>query len=332
METIFDYKEEHVISELKKRRTKKALLQFPEGLKKEATRLTALFEKETNAEIVVSGEPCWGACDLALDEAQKIGAELLIHYGHAPFIKNVLFPVLYIELQDTTHLEPLLQKSLPFLKDYTTLGLVSSVQHVHNLEAAKTFLEQQGKKIAIPQKKSYSYYDGHVVGCEYNTLKTLTQDVDAFLVIGNRFHALGAALSVTKPVYLLDLYNDEVLDMNQFKDKIIKQRFAAIERFKESTTIGIIIGTKPGQVFGAATPLKKKLQQQGKNVLVLTIGELTNDKLLNFASIQAFVELACPRIAIEDYSRYEKPVLTFKEAQAALGEVKWEDLLEHGFL
>ena len=328
----FDFQEETVIKELKNKKIKLALLQLPEGLKKEAVRLSNYFESKTDAEIIVSGETCWGGCDLALDEAKNLGVDLLIHYGHAPFIKKVDFPVLYIEMDDKTPIDNLLEKSLKSIKSFKTLGLVCSVQHIHQLEEAKKFFEVNGKKVLIPKKKGYAYYDGHVVGCEYNSLKLIDKEVDAFIVIGNQFHSLGAALSVKNPVFLLDVYNNEIVDMGKLRDKVIKQRFAAIERLKEEKKIGIIVGMKPGQRFGSFKVIKKKFEDNGKEVVVITMREMTNDKLINFYDIKAFVELACPRIAVEDYDKYEKSIVTFKEALVAIGDLKWEDLVENGFL
>lgn len=332
MESRFDFRENYAAGEINKRKSQRVLLQFPEGLKPEAPRLAEYFEGNTNAEIIVSGEPCWGACDLALNEAKDIGADLIIHYGHAPFIKKVDFPVLYIEMHDKTPIFELLQKVYKNLDKYNKIGLVCSIQHMHQLEETKNFLENKGKKVLIPKKKGYSYYDGHVVGCEYNSLKSISNEIDAFLVIGNRFHSLGAALSVKKPVYLLDIYNNEISDMEKTKEKIVKQRFAAIEKAKEADKIGIIIGTKPGQRFGSFKIIREKFRKVGKEVVLLTMNEITEDKLTNFPDLKVFVELACPRIAVEDFGRYNKTLITFREAMVVLGDIKWEDLLEGGLL
>ena len=332
MENKFDFEEDKVVNEIKNKKCKLVLLQLPEGLKKEGLRLANYFESKTNAEIIVSGETCWGGCDLALEEAQNLGADLLVHYGHAPFIKKVDFPVLYVEIKDKTPIYNLLQKANKDLVKFKKLGLVCSVQHMHQLEETKNFFENHGKEVIIPKKKGYAYYDGHVVGCEYNSLKSIADSVDAFVVIGNRFHSLGAALAVKNPVYLLDVYNNELVEMSKLKEKIIKQRFAAIQKVKEAKKVGIIVGMKPGQKFGSFKVIRKKFEDKGKEVVIITMREISNDKLINFYDIKCFVELACPRIAIEDYDKYEKTLVTFKEALCAIGDIKWEDLFESGFI
>jgi 2-(3-amino-3-carboxypropyl)histidine synthase len=62
------------------------------------------------------------------------------------------------------------------------------------------------------------------------------------------------------------------------------------------------------------------------------MNEVTPDKLMNFYSVDGYVELACPRIAVDDVAKYNKPILTFKEALVALGEKSWEDLIKEGLI
>ena len=35
----------------------------------------------------MAAAPCYGACDLCLDEARHVKAEKIIHFGHAEFMK-----------------------------------------------------------------------------------------------------------------------------------------------------------------------------------------------------------------------------------------------------
>jgi 2-(3-amino-3-carboxypropyl)histidine synthase len=60
--------------------------------------------------------------------------------------------------------------------------------------------------------------------------------------------------------------------------------------------------------------------------------EMTPDKIYNFYNVEGFIELACPRIAVDDYGKYKKPIITFKEAMVVIGKKKWSDLLEEGFV
>jgi 2-(3-amino-3-carboxypropyl)histidine synthase len=62
------------------------------------------------------------------------------------------------------------------------------------------------------------------------------------------------------------------------------------------------------------------------------MSEITPDKIMNFYHFDSFIELACPRIALDDFAKYEKPILTMLEAMVAIGEISWEEILEKGIV
>ena len=317
-----------LVKELKKRKPRKVLVQLAEGIKQNASEISKVFE-DLGIEAIFSGESEWGACSIAIQEAEALKCDLLVHFGHAKFI-NVKFPVVYIEVKDELDLNPLLKKSLSHLKNYKKIGLSYSIQHRHDIKNIMKFYEKNKKKVVLSKKIGFAVYEGHVVGCEYTGLKAIQNKVDAFVIIGNRFHSMGAVLSVEKPVILLDVYNDEIMNMFGVREKILKQRAISIQKLKDAQNIGIIVEIKPGQKFGNPKYLVDKFKEQGKNAIVITMSEITPEKIMNFYHIDAFVELACPRIGIDDFAKYPKPILTFKEALVALGIKSWEDFLRNG--
>ena len=332
MENVYDFREGYIVGEINRKKAKKVLLQLPEGIKKEGFRIANFIEDNCDCEVYISGNSCWGGCDLSLNEAKDLNVDLLIHFGHAPFIK-IDFPILYVELESKLDVLKMLKKNIKFIKE-SNIGLISSVQHIHKINIVKEFLENNGFNVFIPEKRGFSYYDGHVVGCEYNSLKLIKDKIDACLVLGNTFHSLGAALMITdKKVYLLDERTEKIELMDKLRDKVIKQRFAMIEKVKDAKKIGIIVDLKPGQKnIGIAGILKKELKNIGKDSIILIMNEVTPEKLMNFYDIEAFVETACPRIAIEDKEKYEKPVISSREARVVIGKLTWEELLGEGLI
>ena len=325
-----NFETEYLIKELKKIKPKKVLVQLPEGVKQNAFEIAKVFS-DMKIEAVFSGETCWGGCSIGVEEAKSSGADLIVHFGHAKFI-DVDFPVLYIEVRDELDLIPLLKKSIKELKDFKKIGLSYSIQHRHDIDKIINFYKENGKEIVLSKKKGMVAYEGHIVGCQYRGLKEIENEVEAFVIIGNNFHSMGAVLSVAKPVFLVDVYNHEIKNMNGVRDKILKQRAISISKFKDAKNIGIITEIKPGQKFGAPELLINKLKSAGKNVILITMSELTPDKLMNFYYVDCFIELACPRIAVDDYAKYRKPIITFKEALVGLGEKTWEEILEKGII
>ena len=327
---VLEFEKEKLIAELKERKPKKVLVQLAEGIKQNAPEISEWIE-ELGIECIFSGETCWGACSVAVQEAQALGVDLLVHFGHAEFIK-VDFPILYMEVQDILNLTPILTKSLEVLKEYNVIGLSYSIQHRHDIENIKKFYEDHGKNVTLSKKAGTNAYEGHITGCEYRGLREIQDNVEAFVIIGNQFHSMGAALGVQKPVILVDVYNDNVRSMAGLRDKILKQRVISIERLREAKNVGIIVEVKPGQKFGNPRKLLEKLKAAGKTAIVITMSELTPDKIMNFYNIDVFVELACPRIALDDFYKYHKPILTMREALVAIGEKSWDEIVEQGIV
>jgi len=328
---VLNFQKQKLVNELRKLKPKKVLVQLPEGIKQNAFEIKELIEK-MKIEVVFSGETCWGACSLAINEAKESKCDAIIHFGHSEFFKQSLIKVIYIEVIDQLNLLPILKKSIPALKKYKTFGFSYSIQHKHDLKDILKLYKKENKEVILSKNIGNISYAGQILGCQYRGLKAIEKKVDAFVILGNRFHAMGALLALNKPVILLDVYNDKVETFVGLKDKILKQRAISIQKFKDAKKVGVLTEIKPGQKFGSEKFIVDKIKNSGKEFIVISIDEMSNEKLRNFYDIDAFVELACPRIAIDDFAKYDKPVLTFKEAMCALGETTWKDLLEEGLL
>ena len=87
----FDFEEERIKQEITKLGAKRVLLQMPEGLKPEAPKLAKIIEKG-GALAIISADPCYGACDIAVSEAEGLGVDLIVHFGHAKMVKHEPVP------------------------------------------------------------------------------------------------------------------------------------------------------------------------------------------------------------------------------------------------
>ena len=105
---------------------------------------------------------------------------------------------------------------------------------------------------------------------------------------------------------------------------ILRQRFGLINSVDEANSFGILIGEKPGQMRrNLAIRMKRLLEKHGRKGYLLALDHISPD-LIDFYPVDAYVNTACPRIAIDDSVRYAKPLITPYELEVALGEKKWE--------
>lgn len=326
----FDFEEERIKQEIKRFGAKRVLLQMPEGLKPKAPTIAKIIES-CGALAVISADPCYGACDLAVAEAQDLEADLIVHFGHASFLKKSPVPTLYVEARAGVSVEAAVLAALPLLRDYGKIGLAASVQHLDKLNQAKQILEEAGKMVAVGDSKQVPYA-GQALGCNYSNVTVIADEVDAFLFLGGGlFHALGIALSTAKPTIIADPYDNRAFSVNEEAQRMVKQRFASIQQAKTAKAFGVFVGLKPGQKhLDAAMKVKAQAQKHGLEAFLLAAREVTPETLLEFPTIDAYVNTACPRISMEAPGKFGKPVLTVNEFLVVIGEVSWESLLKKG--
>jgi 2-(3-amino-3-carboxypropyl)histidine synthase len=326
----FDFEEERVKQEILKLGAKRVLIQLPEGLKPEAPRLAKIVEK-FGALPIVSADPCYGACDLATVEAESLGVDLIVHYGHSKLLKYERVPTIYVEARATMNVNAAVEKVLPMLENWQKIGLTTTVQHVQTLDDVREILLRAGKTVVIGDAGRLNY-PGQVIGCDYSNAKSIANDVEAFLFIGGgKFHALGVALSTSKPTIVADPYEKRAYSVDKEAEKIIKQRWASIEEAKKAKVFAVLVGLKSGQKkLEEALNVKKKLEESGKTACLFVAKEVTPEVLMEFPTVEAYVNTACPRVSLDDASKFQKPVLTINEALVVIGELSWEELCRKG--
>jgi 2-(3-amino-3-carboxypropyl)histidine synthase len=326
----FDFEEERIKQEVTRLGVKRVLLQFPEGLKPEAPRIAKIVEK-TGATVIISTDPCYGACDVSVNEAESLGVDMIVHFGHTRMMKHERVPFIYVEARATVTVESSVKQSLPLLQNYNKIGLASSVQHLQTLNQAREILTQAGKTVIIGDAGIIGYA-GQVSGCNYSNVRSIADEVEAFLFVGGgKFHALGIALSTSKPTFVADPYGNSAFQINDEAQKILKQRYASLEESKEAKTFGVLIGLKPMQKhLESALKVKEFAEKHAKAAFLLAGREITPEMLLEFPSLDAFVNTACPRISLDAAGKFQKPVLTISEFMVVCGGISWESLLKKG--
>lgn len=300
-----------LVRQLQERGVKKVALQFPAGLKRRAAEWAGAL-KAAGFDVIISGDPCYGACDLALDSLTS--ADVLVHVGHTP-----------VDTQDRVIFLPykvdfnvaVLENALPLLGGKTT-GLVSTVQHVHLIPAMETFLRARGIDVRVAEGKGRTPCRGQVLGCCFTTAKEAGADQVLFVGTG-LFHPIGIALATKARVIALDPLTGTVQEVSG--DALLRKRFAVIEKARGAKSIGIIVSTKSGQHRMA---LARRLAGLSPHTMIVTMHEVSPDELLNLG-FNCYVNTACPRLAYDDQVRFPVPVLSPQEFEILCGTRSWDD-------
>lgn len=313
---------ETVIEKIKELKAEKVGLQFPEGLKVHATKIAEQIERKTKALVIISADPCYGACDVA-DMDMVDSVDVLVHFGHRPLPLEYDLPIIFVDARSNIDVLESVKSSIDMLKGYKRIGLVTTAQHLHLLGEVSDFLEKNGKEILM--EEGSGTIKGQVLGCNFSAIKNL--NADAFLYVGSgNFHALGIKLFTDKPVIVADPYLGDARKIEEFADRILRIRSARIAKAMDAKRFGIIVSSKKGQSrLELAKDIKIMLEDSGREGFILLLDDVSPNILLPFMDIDAFVMTACPRIAIDDSIMYKKPLLTPQEFEIAIGKRKWED-------
>ncbi len=325
---MYELEVERVAKEIKLHKANRILLQLPDGMRPFAVQLVGAIRKATGAQIVLSGDSCYGACDLATRQAKEIGADLLVHYGHSRFVESDDFPVVYVESRVQVDVERLMESAIPHLKGWVKIGLAATIQHTSQLEEISDALTKRGFHPYIGEGGGITPESGQVLGCSYTHATTLPSEVDGFLFIGGgKFHPLGIAITTGKSVVIANPYDNSVkrLDDSEVMN-LAKRRMAAITALRSKHVIGVLSSSKPGQVaIERAVSICEQLIERRFNASVIYLDEVRADVLNNFTEFEAFVDTACPRIAIDGVAGVDRPILTVTELKVVLGDASWDE-------
>lgn len=305
-------------------KAKTVALQMPEGLLMYSTTIADIIKDFTGADSIIMGDVTYGACCVDDLTATVLGVDLLVHYGHSCLVPSdqtskikLLYIFVDIKIDPLHFIETIKLNFMPTNK----IVLVSTIQFVSTLQAAANKLRDMGFDISIPQIKPLS--PGEILGCTAPVIKC----ADVLVYLGDgRFHLESVMIANPKvSAYRYDPY-DKKFTREYYEHIEMKTiRTKAIECAKAAATFGVILGTLGRQGNPQVVEhLKKRLEEIGKKVVVYLLSEIFPNKLELLENVDAFVQVACPRLSIDWGTAFLKPCLTPFETAVLIGDVKWQ--------
>jgi len=318
---------------------KNVVLQFPEGLRGQAYDIAKTLERRNHCKVLLLANPCYGACDLPGESLlSTLNADILLHLGHLPFPRTpekigttrLIFLAMKIDIDLDRMFKVLLTpENIKHLG--RDVGLATTPQHIHHLSEVRARLKMEGVNARGVKWGSRSITPGQVVGCSFRGAMRFKGSSILYFGTG-RFHPLGLALSSHVPVYQYDPEQGKLIEYAGEKDRFLRKRFAQIAMAQTAQRFGVLVSTKAGQCrINLARNIQKVAERCGKDALLVIVDEV-NPESLNYMKIDAWINTACPRIAIDDSERFTSPLLTPYEAMVALGIERWNKYRLDSFL
>lgn len=319
----YNFEIHKTIHRIRETKAKRVALQMPEGLLMFACAISDIIQKFTDADAVIMGDVTYGACCIDDHTAIALGADMLIHYGHScliPIDQTSGIKVLYIFVDikiDSLHFVESVKLNFPTGKK---LALVSTIQFVATLHHVANELRDLGFEVTVPQTKPLS--PGEILGC---TSPRLPEGSTLVYLGDGRFH-LEAAMIANPHVeaFKYDPYDKKFTQEYYDHEAMRRNRKIAIEKARKAKRFGLILGTLGRQGSSKVLQhLEKRLKASGKETSIILLSEIFPSKLELFKDVDAFVQVACPRLSIDWGTAFSKPLLTPYELSVALGDVEW---------
>ncbi|KAH8480771.1 hypothetical protein H0E87_030868 [Populus deltoides] len=321
---------------------KRIALQLPEGLLMYSLILSDIFTAFADVtHCFVLGDVTYGACCVDDLSALALDADLLIHYGHSCLIPidATKIPCLYVFVEIKIDVSRLINTiSLNFGTHKRNIVLAGTIQFASAIREAKPELENNGFVVLIPQSKPLSA--GEVLGCTapkmsknvVGNLGFVEEEMVLVFVADGRFHL--EAFMIANPgikAFRYDPYLGKLF-LEEYDHKGMKEvRKKAIERAKGARSWGVVLGTLGRQGNPRILErLEKKMEEKGFDYMVVLMSEISPGRIALFEdSVDAWIQIACPRLSIDWGDAFKRPLLTPFEAEIALGDLAgwWEKSL-----
>jgi 2-(3-amino-3-carboxypropyl)histidine synthase len=318
--------EKRIFEIIEQKKPRSVALNGPEGLMSKLQDAADHVAEKFGIEAYVIGDTCWGSCDLNTHAADMLSADILFNIGHTIAMETFGEKVVMISAFDDISFDSVATKFAQEMSGkYKNISILTDSQHLHEIQNVKKIFETRGYNVIIGRGKG-QLLDAQVFGCEFYPAYNVQKQVDAYVFLGqSMFHSASVAMSTEKPTFMLDPYFQEYSQVNEFAQGLQKRAILSIYKALDAEKIGLIIGLKEGQFAHVrALELKKEFEKLGKKVQLIALTEITNDRIQVFKGIDAFVQVACPRIATDNH--FKKPMLSVPQALALIKLLKKESI------
>ena len=316
--------EERIFKEIEEKDPASVSLNGPDGILPQVQETAIKISEKFGIPTYVLADTTWGTCDMNSMGSKVLGADIQFNIGHTINTEVYEKNLILIDAFDDVEFDSVAKKCTELLKG-KIISLVTDSQHLHQVDKVEKIFTENGITVKIGKGKG-QLNDGQVFGCEFYPASELKKEVDAYVFLGqSNFHASGIALSTNLPTYILDPYFNEVREISEFAQKLKKKATLAIYKAADAKSFGVIVGLKEGQLSKVfALKIKKDLEKEGKKVQLFALTDITNERLRNLKGIDAFIQVACPRISTDN--QFDKPVLSTPQANALLKILRKESI------
>ncbi|ODM98356.1 Diphthamide biosynthesis protein 2 [Orchesella cincta] len=315
-------------------------LQFPDEYLTYSPKIVEYLSEQTGKRFYILADSTYGSCCVDEKTAQHVpNSDSIIHFGPSCLtVTSGRIPILYIFTRPPVNQKKLKsvfienispEEKVVILYDviyqYAVDALYNEIRSSYPLVKMSTLIVPSTSKDKPDALTSAVIKHNRIIPCETNDeLETCN-----IFFVGQRAlpNLMLSMSSNTFKVYDPALTSQEsVSTQTSAINKLIRKRSFYVEKIKDATSVGILVGTLVVQNYlSVIDRLKQILKKVGKKHYIVSIGEINPCKLGNFMDIECFVFVGCPEVVnyyISDESKgqFFQPILTPYDVELAFCE------------
>ncbi|KAJ3189271.1 Diphthamide biosynthesis protein 2 [Gaertneriomyces sp. JEL0708] len=302
----------------------KVALQFPDHLLRDAAEVTRLLQERTGKDVFVLADTTFGSCCVDEIAAEHANAEVVVHYGRTCLSPTSRLPVIYAFGNAPINIDACataFRKAFPDPQE--PVLLIYDVEYHRSIAPFKQHLQSQGyEKLGVATVT--------VDASEAQTtteLRKILLPPQATLEECAIFYLGPQDLSLTNIALKFSSHQVYAYDPSQPTaslekvptSRMLMRRYMMVQKAKDATVIGIVVGTLGVASYLAVIDnLKRLITAAGKKPYVLAVGKPNPAKLANFPEVECFVIVACPENSLIDSKEFMQPIVTPFELEISL--------------
>ncbi|XP_052861417.1 2-(3-amino-3-carboxypropyl)histidine synthase subunit 2 [Anopheles cruzii] len=304
------------------KKLERVALQLPDAALCHSVRIVNDLQTLSNGTVLlfVLGDTSYGSCCVDEIAASHANADGIIHFGHACLSKAVRIPTLYVFYQRPVSGERLLlELQAVFENQHARFTCFYDVSYQHAVIGLKQRIVDHFPNATVgtlaeshekPDVLCWKLPGAHTTACPavYVGHDNLSFFNTCVAIAASQWYLFDA--SATEPV-LRQVQNAE--------GAWLRRRSYAVERCKDATTLGIVVGTLSiAGYLDVVQRLQRLAKARGVRTYIISVGKVNVAKLANFADLDCFVLVGCPENDTFASRDFYRPLLSVYEAEIAL--------------
>jgi 2-(3-amino-3-carboxypropyl)histidine synthase len=339
----YNFELARTVARLRALSARRVALQFPEGFLAYSGVIADVLRRWAAVDdAVVLGDVTYGACCVDDYTAQRLGADVLVHYGHSCLVPvgDVLSSggvrTLYVFVDITFDVAHAAETVGRLLNPQRRVALFATIQFAAALPTLVALLRDRYhfQALTVPQAAPLSR--GELLGCTAPTLPPGSYD-DVLYVGDGRFHLEAAMIANAAPcAYRYDPYSKVLSEERYDLPRMLRTRSAAVAEARRrlfprasaedspdgdggQPLCGVVHGSLGRQGNPALVArMEQMLDARGVPHFTVLMSELAPARLALLADVAVWIQVACPRLSIDWGEQYCAPLLNPYEATLLL--------------